>query len=36
MTDAIITYILFIAILGTVLSLVAGTVAAIWSWAKKK
>lgn len=36
MTSAFIDYVLFIAVLGTVLSLIAGTVAALWSWAKKK
>lgn len=36
MTEAFIDYILFIAILGTVLSLIAGAVAALWSWARNR
>ena len=36
MTEAFIDYALFIAILGVVLSLIAGAVGALWSWARKK
>jgi hypothetical protein len=36
MTDAIIDYVLFIAVFGAVLSIIAGAVAALWSWARKK
>lgn len=36
MTEAFIQYCLFLACLGVVLSLIAGTVAALWSAVKKR
>lgn len=36
MTQAFIDYWLFIATMGAILSVIAGSVAAIWTWLRKK